>query len=39
MLKQITFVVLAVVGLASCGVGKSEEAGSTEIDGNISIDG
>lgn len=39
MLKQITFVVLAAVGLASCGGGKSEEAGSTEIAGNISIDG
>ena len=39
MLKQITFVMLAAVGLASCGGGKTGEAGSKEIAGTISIDG
>jgi phosphate transport system substrate-binding protein len=39
MLKQITFVMLAAVGLASCGGGQAGEAGSDEISGTISIDG
>lgn len=39
MFKQLTFVVLVAVGLASCGGGKSGDAQTGEISGTISIDG
>ena len=39
MFKQITFVLLAAVGLASCGGNKTENGQTAEISGTISIDG
>ncbi len=39
MLKQLTFLTLAAIGLASCGGSKTDDPQSVEISGTISIDG